>query len=239
MRCLLALLCLAPVAARADCAASGWHVFPPPGSTVPTNARFVVQGFASSQAAVKSLATRHPRLVADTGEQLPLKVLTVNEGGFELTQAVLAAKGALTPGVRYTLRFDDDTFSLRRGVSASWVVGAGADFEPPRWQAAPSAKPGERKEMGCGPSVHARLELAVEDAGPVLVRAVVKRDGEVKEFLLEREDDGSLRVGHGMCSGAFQLGDGAWTLELSAVDLAGNSTPAPGGAQAFKGLDPA
>lgn len=61
VRLLLALLILAPVAAWADCADSGWEVFPAPGSIVPTNACLIVQGYASSQAAVNLAARSRSR----------------------------------------------------------------------------------------------------------------------------------------------------------------------------------
>jgi hypothetical protein len=236
----LALLVVLPLSAWADCASWSWKVFPAPGTTVPTNARFVLQAYGTAQPVVASIATRHPRLVTQDGSQFPLKVLEVNVGEFQLTQAVLQPKGALTEGTRYTLRFDQpegpERFSLPRDESASWIVGP-ADFEAPVWATSPSAQPGKIVQYGCGPLVEARVAVALTSAEPVQFRARVSRpDGGVREFLLAPEK-GDIAIGHGMCSGAFEPGEGAWSLELTAVDLAGNATRAPGPALRFKGVE--
>jgi hypothetical protein len=238
----LALSVLVPLAAWADCASWSWKVFPQPGSTVPTNARFVVQAYGDAQPIVASIATRHPRLVTQDGAQLPLEVLEVNVGELLLTQAVLRPKGALTVGTRYTLRFDQPEgparFSLPRDESASWFAGP-ADFDAPVWVTRPEAQPGKIVRYGCGPLVEARVAVALADGEPVLFRAHVSRpDGGVREFLLA-PDKGEVAIGHGMCSGAFRLDGGAWSLELTAVDFAGNATPAPGSPLRFKGVEPA
>ncbi|MFZ5438759.1 MAG: hypothetical protein ACOZQL_02060 [Myxococcota bacterium] len=241
MRSLLLALTLAPLLAHADCREWSWSVFPEPGELVPTNARFVVQGYGLAQDAVKTIASRHPRLVTSAGEEFPLKVVELHVGEFHLTQAVLSPKGALTPGVQYTLRFDQpdgpERFWLSKDTSPTWFVGPDADFVPPRWKAAPTPLPSAVKEYGCGPAIEAQLAVQLDDASPVLVRArVTGPDQRPREYLL-RLKDGKLIVGHSMCSGAFVLDpEGEWQLELTAVDLAGNTAAAPGGALRFKGL---
>lgn len=236
----LALLVVIPLSAWADCSSWGWSVFPAPGSTVPSNARFVVQAFDEAQPVLASIVTRHPRLVTQDGASFPLKVLEINVGEFRLTQAVLQAKGALTEGTRYTLRFDQpegpERFALSRDASPSWTVGP-ADVEPPVWVTSPGAQAGRYVQYGCGPVIEARVAVALADGDPVQFRARVSRpDGGVREFLLT-PDRGDVVIGHGMCSGAFRVSTGEWTLTLSAVDLAGNVTPAPGTPLHFRGVD--
>lgn len=239
MRSLVAMVCLVSFAARADCYDWNWHVFPPPGSTLPSNGRITVEAMGLAQDIVATMASRHPRLVA--GEvQIPLKVVELHKGGFRLTQVVLQAKGALAEGTRYTLHFDqpDDHLRLRlnRDASPSWTVTP-ADFAAPVWRKGPSQWAGRYKEYGCGPAIEARVGLLLADDSATQVRArITGTDGGTHEYLLETKDE-ELTVGHGMCSGAFQLDDGAWSLELIAVDAAGNSKVAPGGPLLFIGIN--
>ncbi len=237
MRSLVAMLCLLSFPVRADCMDWSWHVFPPPGTTLPTNGRVTLQATGRAREALETISKRHPRLVAGAIE-VPLKVVERHVGDFEVSQAVLQAKGALTEGTRYTLRFDDtDTdFRFINEKSASWTVTP-ADFTPPTWRSGPSPWPGRHVEYGCGPSHEARVGLVLADDNATQVRArVTGSDGGTREFLLEPKGK-ELVVGHGMCSGAFRLDDGAWSLELTAVDVAGNSTAAPGGPLRFIGIE--
>lgn len=242
MRALIFVL-FTPLAAQAMCAMSAWDVFPAPGSKVPKNSRFVVEGYGSAQSAVVSIATRKPRLVSAKGAQVPLKVVVINVGEKDITQAVLEPTAPLIEGTRSTLKFETDSktrFELDENVRPSWMVGP-ADVEPPRWTKAPEAQPGVIELFGCGPAVEARVNVAIEDAAAILVRAKVTRtDGSSKHYLLPATKNGVLEIGHGMCSGAFKLGlEGKeWSLELTAVDAAGNATLALIPPLRFKGENP-
>jgi hypothetical protein len=51
--------------------------------------------------------------------------------------------------------------------------------------------------------------------------------------------DGDLGIGHGMCSGPYDLAQGArYRVSLEAIDAAGNSAPAPGGSVSIVGPTP-
>jgi hypothetical protein len=94
--------------------------------------------------------------------------------------------------------------------------------------------------FGCGPAIEARVKVGLEDASELLVRAKVSRpDGSSKQYLLPAPKSGVLEIGHGMCAGAFEIGgDQEWSLELTAVDAAGNATLALTAPLAFKGENP-
>lgn len=240
MRALLVGLLVFPLAASADCMSLSWAVSPPAGSTVPLNARFVLEGFGTAQDTVAKIASRNPRLVSESA-RLALEVIEVHVGEMGITQAVLKPRGALKPGTKYTLEFDDqqrDRFFLRGDQKPSWTAGP-PDRVAPVWGSAPSPEPGRVAQMGCGPDIQAQVRLDVSDTSAVLIRARVK-DGTAseREYLLTPRSGAALGIGHGMCSGAFKLPEGAWTLELSAVDAAGNITPAPGPPLRFKYVDP-
>jgi hypothetical protein len=237
MRTLLLVL-FTPLAARAMCATSAWDVFPASGTKVPKNSRFIVEGYGSAQPAVLSLATRKPRLVPATGAEVPLKVVEINVGEKSITQAVLEPTTSLIEGTRYRLKIETDS-KREESVLAFWTVGP-ADVEPPRWTKAPEAQPGEITRFGCGPAIEAHVSAAIEDASELFVRAKVTRpDGSSRQYLLPAPQNGQLAIGHGMCSGAFEIGaEKEWSLELTAVDAAGNATRALGPPLKFRGENP-
>ena len=249
-RALLIALALISARATADCMDWSWKVWPPPDTTLPTNGRIVLQGMGLAQKAVAHLAERNPRLKAKSPDPLTfappvrLKVVEVHVGEMLITQVVLQPERLLIPGTTYTLVFDQpgDEVEFTEGMylrgAPRWIAGAQADRAAPTWLEPPTARPGHFKQMGCGPIEEAKVQLAVKDEGPVLVLARVQgATGGVREYLLTPLE-GELAVGHSMCLGAFRLGDGEWTLELVALDAAGNATPAPGGPLRFKGLEP-
>lgn len=240
MRGLVLAVLVVPAMAAADCMDWSWKVFPAAGSTVPPNTRLVLQGHGLARPIVADLAQRNPRLAVGS-HRVPLKVIATHVGEFQLTQVVLQPTSPLMPGAQYTLRFDERpgevAFRLNRDEVARWTVAEESDFEAPVWRAAPVALAGVIKPMGCGPVVEARVRVALDDAGALVRARVTGADGKPREFLLAPRD-GELAVGHGMCNGAFQLGEGEWELELTALDAAGNATPAPGPALRFKGVEP-
>ena len=220
------------------CATSAWDVFPASGSKVPKNSRFIVEGYGSAQPAVLSLATRKPRLIPANGAEVPLKVVEINVGEMSITQAVLEPTAPLIEGTRYRLKIETDT-KREENMLAFWTVGP-ADVEPPRWTRTPEAQPGKITRFGCGPAIEAQVNVAIEDASALLMRAKVTRpDGSSRQYLLPVPQNGRLEIGHGMCSGAFKIGgEKEWSLELTAVDVAGNATLALSPPLKFKGENP-
>lgn len=245
-RTLLIVAVLSSTRSAADCASWSFKVWPPPGTVIPPNARLVIQGYDRAQEMVAKIAGLNPRLLVKSPDPLTfsppirLKVVEVHTGEMKITQAVLQPERLLIPGAQYTLAFEhtveDPDFAPKGPLR--WMAGGEPDSAAPTWSAPPLAGPGHFKQMGCGPIEEARVQLAVKDQSPWLVLSRVHGPtGGVREYLLTPDDEGELTVGHSMCMGAFQLGEGEWSLELVAVDVAGNSAPAPGGPLRFKGLD--
>lgn len=241
------LLALVLVAARAPADCYDWKLsaWPPSGTKLPTNGRIVLIGYGLAQPQVAKIAERKPRLLAKSLDPLTftppirLEVVELHVGELKLTQAVLKPEKPLFPGTRYTLAFEQtaDDPDYDKGGRPFWFGGDGPDLEPPTWEAPPTPGPGHYKDMGCGPIEEARVSLAVKDQSLQLIRARVQgATGGVREYLI-KPGEGEVMVGHSMCWGPFILGEGEWSLELDAVDLAGNAAPAPGGPLRFKGLN--
>lgn len=213
---------------------SSWDVWPPIETKLPLNGRIIIGGFGTVQSDVEKLASYGPSLVA-TGHRVAFTVNQTNVGEMKIAQAILVPSEALKPGLNYRLTWKKRPPGFAQ--PANWTTGKSRDDTVPTWLSTPFPQPGERHEFGCGPAVNARVDLAPLDDSPFLIRARVTRGTQSTEYLLRWTKGESLAIGHGMCSGAFELQDSEWTLELSAVDAAGNEAPAPGTAIRFKYLD--
>lgn len=92
--------------------------------------------------------------------------------------------------------------------------------------------------FGCGPSVHVNVSAVVEDEhSQVQVLAEVRRaeGGEPVRFRLSPSTQ-QVQIGHGMCSGGFEFQEGVrYSVRLTAVDMAGNESAAPGGELLIQG----
>jgi hypothetical protein len=230
---LAALLLALP--SPAECMSSSWEVWPSIETKLPLNPRIVITGFGTVQPDVEKLASYGPALVA-ANHRVALEVKQTNVGEMKISQAVLAPVEALKPGLHYRLAWKKTPPGFAQ--PANWNAATTRDDTAPTWKSPPVASTGERAELGCGPAENVFVKLDVTDDAPTLIRARATRGNKTTEYLLLWNASEPLNIGHGMCSGAFQLTNDAWSLELSAVDVSGNETPAPGGAIAFKYLEP-
>jgi len=230
---LAALLFALPSPAK--CMSSSWEVWPSVETQLPLNPRIVIGGFGTAQREVEKLASYGPALVA-ANHRVALEVKQINAGEMKISQAVLAPVEALKPGLHYRLAWKKTPPGFAQ--PANWNAATTRDDLAPSWKSSPIASSGQREELGCGPSENVFVKVDLADDAPTLIRARVSRGSKTVEYLLPWNASEPLNIGHGMCSGAFQLTNDAWSLELSAVDVAGNETAAPSGAIAFKYLEP-
>lgn len=100
------------------------------------------------------------------------------------------------------------------------------DHEKPRL----SEKPKELKKTlvyyGCGPSIHVVFSNPAKDNSEIIVKTTVKnlKTKDETTYYIKPERD-KIKVGHGMCSGAFVFDDSKhYEVEFSFMDSAGNST---------------
>lgn len=202
----------------------------PEDTVVPTNVRLVVERFHHQSESLRGHLLKGPlELVPAAGAAVSLQIESTLAGEMYVEQAVLKPAAALTAGATYQLK-------LQGAEPKTLRVGATADHKAPVWDAAPKVGDSSYQMFGCGPDSHVAIKVPVRDDGPVvLVRAAVRPLGKAAagartvSYLL-RIAKGEISLGHSMCSGPFVLRPHAhYEVTLTAVDLAGNETPAPGG----------
>lgn len=222
------------VSAYANCAGTGLSVFPQ-GPNIRQNSIFIIDGYAKSQHVILDLNTRHAVYLKSGNKKVKLLVTEICVGEFFLTQALLKPETKLEAGLQYTLCIDGlpEYESLNRYNSKTdhyepltYQVVTGKDTEKPNVMSKPKELGKSLVHYGCGPSIYVAFDNPAKDASEVIVRTTVKniKTGKETTYYLQ-PDQSKLKVGHGMCEGAFTFDEGEhYEVEFSFMDASGNIT---------------
>ncbi|MFK8007003.1 MAG: hypothetical protein AB8H03_11550 [Saprospiraceae bacterium] len=214
-----------------NCGMSGIWVFPK-GDEISKNSMFMIEGYAFSQKVINNLDGKYPAYLQAENHIIKLKVETIHEGEYGLTQAILKPEETLRIGEEYWLRID----SLGEGMSKvgsyknqkiKWLVKNEIDFKKPLWKSEmrPKLLNMSYIEYGCGPEVFAHFQVKINDASETLIKTeVMNLKNKKKTIYYLNSRDGKIAVGHGMCSGAFALRkSGKYKVRFDLMDASGNS----------------
>lgn len=205
------LVSLCALAAEAKCMGAWAHAFPPNGVEVPLQPHVltVLGGTYQSVDPVKDLEFAGP------GPRVGVEVVSSFEG-YRQHQVWLRPAKPLTAG-RWALRLKNGAKATLDRPLGSWVVSASAKTDAPAFTSAPKVGALEYAELGCGPA----SSISVSAHGAAFVEAKVTVKGETKAGVFVVED-GAVAIGHGMCSGGFELAPGVEVrVELTPLDVAG------------------
>ena len=218
----------------ADCAGEGLWIFPS-GQTIKQNSMFVLTGYAESQHVILGLNKKHAIYLKSGNKKIKLLVTEVCVGQFYVTQAVLKPETALETGLVYTMyidnlpeyeRFEKYNRATKEYEPVRYTVVGGMDQEKPTLSDQPKELKKTLVYYGCGPSIHVVFSNPAIDSSDVMVKTTVKnsKTGEETTFYIEPEGN-NIKVGHGMCSGAFVFDDSKhYEVEFSFMDASGNLT---------------
>ena len=222
------------VTSYADCAGTGLWVFPS-GQTIKQNSIFILDGYAESQHVILGLNKKHNIYLKSGNKKIKLLVTEIRVGQFFLTQAVLKPETELEAGIEYTMFIDSlpkyESFNkynrtTKKYEPVSYKVIAGKDTEKPQLLTKPKELKKTLVYYGCGPSIHVVFSNPAKDISDIIVKTTVKNLKTGKETTYYIEPDGDkIKVGHGMCSGAFVFDDSTnYEVEFSFMDSCGNLT---------------
>ncbi len=244
----LAAALVAPSIARARCMAGSLDAWPPPETPLPTQPMILLEGFGNQQPAVTALADGGRVTLVAPGHRVALKVEAMHAGAFGLSQAVLRAAEPLKPSTPYTLDLRDadgrkvrtTTFMGGETGPIGWTTAASAPA-PLALTGAPKVTGQSFRRLGCGPSSHLEVSVPARADAPIAVEVTLRElgaEGAVETYVVPVRD-GVLRIGHGMCSGAFRVTgpERRFRAELTVRDAAGDAVAAPA-TLAFDGVDP-
>lgn len=230
---IIGLFCTATV--YADCAETGIWIFPS-GQTIKQNAIFVLDGYAESQKVIKGLNKKHNIYLRSGNKKIKLLVTEICVGQFYLTQAVLKPETELEAGLEYTMHIDNlpkyESFNkynktIQKYEPVTYKVVHEKDNEKPLLISKPKELEKTLIHFGCGPSIHVIFSNPVKDNSEVIIKTTVKNQKTGKKTTYYIQPDGDkIKVGHGMCSGAFDFEEKSdnYEVEFSFMDASGNLT---------------
>ncbi len=222
--------------AYADCAGNALSIFPS-GSTIKQNSIFVLEGYAHSQKVILGLNKEYPVYLKCRNQKINLIIIEINVGQFSLTQAVLKPETELEAGLEYSMYIDHlpeyEQFNKYNATTDKYEpviykVTADRDTDKPHLATNPIEIDKTLVYYGCGPSIHVVFSNPAKDNSDIIVQTTVKDLKTRKETTYYIQPDGDkIKVGHGMCSGAFDFDDDSqnFEVEFSFMDASGNLTP--------------
>lgn len=90
-------------------------------------------------------------------------------------------------------------------------------------------------ELGCGPVIRTDFDFKVKTNGAYFIKATLTNlsTKRVSSYVLEPKEN-TVSVGHGMCSGEFDFGDGKnYEITFELIDITGNTLVQKGKPIAF------
>lgn len=229
---IIGLFCTALV--YAECTYGGLWVFPS-GQAIKQNSIFVLNGYSLSQQVILDLNKKHNIYLKSGNKKIKLIVTEICVGEFDLTQAILKPETELEAELEYTMQIDNlpqyESFERYNNTTqkyepVTYKVIAGKDTEKPQLTSRPEELKKTLVHYGCGPTVHVGFSNPAKDESDIIVKTTVRslKTGKETTYYIEPHDD-KIKVGHGMCAGAFEFNDGNnYEIEFSFMDSSGNIT---------------
>lgn len=213
------------ISANAMCTSSGIHVWPTQ-KNISSNSIFVIEGYSQSQELIRQLNKKCKIYLMSNSERIPVKVLKILKGQFNLTQAILKPEIELTKGETYELYVDNlKTFDEPREFKVGkWAVSLDKDIEKPKWNCEPIFKGQSYTSYGCGPEMYVNFCGSFKDNSPTLIYAKVfdKKNKSSSAYFLT-SDKQRISLGHGMCSGEFSFDkESSYEVQFGLMDASGN-----------------
>ena len=216
---------------QADCK-DGFSIFPF-GHTLSPHAKIILTGYMNSQQVVQQLNKKYPVCLKSGSSKVYVTVEAIYPGQFRETQAVLIPGKGLVPGLTYTLVIDSlpvyQTFTRpdpetgKKGA-VQYRITESSDTIAPEFTAMPVELKKIYVSYGRGPIVYVVFDCPVKETSAYMIKATVtgRNTGAETSYYIKPED-GTIKIGHGMCSGPFCFLDGTeYDVSFSLLDSKGN-----------------
>jgi hypothetical protein len=221
---------LGALEADARCDANGVYVFPAPGSVIPLNAKFILQGIGTEVARINKLVGGDD-LVLKAGDDVV--TVSVSRGWVSTARRVavmLKPNAELKPNKSYTLMIDRllpgyKVLNPNAAETLTWKTGAVSDKNSPKYEVKPSVAEGYWNKDGDGITRYLKLRTTLVEEGPAYFVATVMRarGNPAKQVYPVEINGGEAVLGQDGCSGSFTFDDGrAYKIWIDTYDSAGN-----------------
>ncbi|MCX6319883.1 MAG: hypothetical protein NTW29_21570 [Bacteroidetes bacterium] len=198
----------------------------------------ILEFYMNSQQVAHKLNVRYPAYLQSGKEKIPLKVIQTLTGGYNITQVILLLTIKPAEGKRYSLEIDhlkkEDGEVTYFDIAAKKMMpymftGSAAPANTPLLF---SGLPVETKKTmvsyGCGPAQWIYYSLPNKTALSAYVLASLKdkNNGLTTEFIVASDKEGTIMIGHGMCTGGFNFTEGhQYEISFAPMDLSGYKGP--------------
>lgn len=221
--------------ASAKCTSSGIYCLSK-SSTLNKNGLIILEFYASSQSLIPGLNNKYPIYLKSSKGKVPLNIIETLQGEMSVTQIVLKPGLELITGEIYALQIGnlpkhERKPELYNSASKKWEqftfkITNSVDKDMPVWNDLPTEKKKTFDYFGCGPASWVYFNISAQDESELFARASVKNKttGLTTTYILNIEN-GSVKVGHGMCSGAFHFDNGDnFEVTFQLFDQSGNKS---------------
>jgi len=199
-----------------DCASNGLSFFPSE-KEISLNSNFIIEGYAMSQKTIINLKDKMVYLEDKESNKIHLEIIEILKGEMNLTQAILKPKNQLKPNTTYFLRISNLN-EIDKDELYKWNYNTN-EKEPISWKTKNiifsdlinenleiEYSKNEATLYGCGPAIYSIFEVKNSPNIEVWYRTeVVNIKTNIKTTYILINYKTELKVGHGMCSGAFRF----------------------------------
>jgi hypothetical protein len=237
---LLLLLTFGVKTAIADCAMSAMYFFPE-NKEISLSSKFIIQGYAHSEKTINSFKNRKVYLESENGELIELNLEEFYTGQMLLTQAIFCPTSELSPNTKYFLKYSDQTKNEEREMiqynreqkvreKVYWKTTKKKKLETLNSNLKVEFERTEVVHYGCGPSANAIFKIINKSKSEIWYKTEVVNlmTNTMKVFYI-KEWNGKLKVGHGMCAGAFTYKNkGKYKVRFTPMNTDGKSLETTG-----------
>ena len=221
--------------AFADCSSSGMN-FSPSTEEISLNSMFIIQGYAFSQKTINSFKNRTIYLESENGELIVLELQELLKGQMQLTQAFFCPVSELKPNTTYTLKYSDQTENEGREMTK--YNREKKESEKVYWKTTNKKSADtlysnltlefEKTDVihyGCGPEANAIFQIKNKPDSEVWYKTeVIELETNKKSIYYIKDWNGTLNVGHDMCSGAFTFNrKGKYKVRFTPMNIDGKT----------------
>ncbi len=218
----------------AKCIPDGFYIFPN-SNEISQNGLIVLDAYGKHG---DLLSGKYDAYLEAKSHHVKLETIEARKGMYGLFQVILRPTSKLLAGKTYTLKIvglDKETkhiawekWSGKSGkkVPISWRVNSKIDTQKPIWKAKPKLINKKTLSYGCGPVVYAIFDIKISDASQVLIKTELydMKTKKTNVYFLFLKENGKLKVGHGMCNGAFYFEKNRrYKVRFSLIDVSGNT----------------